>query len=126
MSELFKSYTNPELAQSISNAFDVLARKAHRPAQLTGQIDNLVSALTLIADLAVTDATDADLATFMSTGELSTAKGSAAVANDYFRVNGTGDTTDNALQAAKGSAPISGDVFRCVTSSAVEFLWNAS
>ncbi len=37
--------------------------------------------------------------------------GRAPVVGDLFQVGGTGDTTDNALQAAKGSAPADGDVF---------------
>ncbi len=46
-------------------------------------------------------------------GELrgSSGFGRAPVVGDIFQVGGTGDTTDNALQAAKGSAPADGDVF---------------
>lgn len=70
----------------------------------------------LAADFTVTDATDATLAAFFAaSGELGVAvdaaQDRAVVVGDVFRVNGTGDTTDNALSAAKGSGITAGDVF---------------
>ncbi len=64
--------------------------------------------------LTIADATDADLAAFFATpaGQLFVAKGGAVEVGDVFTVSGTGDTTDNALQAAKGAAIAAGDVFK--------------
>jgi hypothetical protein len=54
--------------------------------------------------MTVTDATDADLATFFAAaGELYVAFTRAIAVGDTFKVTGAGDTTDNALQAAKRS-----------------------
>jgi hypothetical protein len=62
--------------------------------------------------MTVTDATDADLATFFAAaGELYVALTRAPAVGDAFKVTGVGDTTDNALQTAKGGAVAANDVF---------------
>ncbi len=88
------------------------------------------AALVFDADFAVTDVADADLAAFfITTGELATAlPGSAAAVGDIFKVQGSGDTTDNALQGAKGSAPANDDYFIVtnIVTEAVVYLGNAA
>ncbi len=66
--------------------------------------------------LTVSDATDANLAAFfVGAGGLIVAKstaGDVAIAvGDIFKVQGTGDTTDNALATAKGSGVVDEDLF---------------
>lgn len=74
-------------------------------------------------ELTITDLTDADAATLLGAGgEVGLALGRAAVAGDIFKVTGTGDTTDNALQTAKGSAPAAGDKFEAATASTLNYL----
>lgn len=59
-----------------------------------------------------TDATDATLAAFLAiTGVIPAALGRVLLPGERFKLGGTGDTTDNALQAVKGSAIAAGDVF---------------
>lgn len=76
--------------------------------------------------LTVSDATDANLAAFFAAaaGQLYVAKGEAIVIGDVFTVGGTGDTTDNALEAAKGAAVAANDVFKVtgIGAAAVIFL----
>lgn len=77
--------------------------------------------------ITVSDATDATLAAFFAeSGELYIAKGSTIAAGDTFKVSGTGDTTDNALEAAKGSAVAADDIFRvtAIDTPAVEYVVN--
>lgn len=69
-------------------------------------------------DFTVTDATDATLTAFFA----SSGEGAAVVLGDAFRVNGTGDTTDNALATAKGSAVAANDVFIRSAAAAVVYL----
>lgn len=74
-------------------------------------------------ELTITDLTDADAATLLGAGgEVGLALGRAAVAGDVFKVTGTGDTTDNALQTAKGSAPAAGDKFEAATASTLSYI----
>lgn len=79
--------------------------------------------------LTVSDITDANLAAFFA-GELlaaKTAAGDVAIAvGDIFKVQGTGDTTDNALEAAKGSGVVDEDIFVVtdISTEAVIFVGN--
>lgn len=54
-------------------------------------------------DITITDSAQANLAALVAAHSL--------VAGGFFTVTGTGDTTDNALQAVKGSVPAAGDRF---------------
>jgi hypothetical protein len=73
-----------------------------------------VKDLGWVYDITVTDTDDATIAAYLGSG------GEAADdlisrphrAGERFMVAGTGDTTDDALEAAKGSAPADGDVFQ--------------
>lgn len=81
---------------------------------IAGLLNNDAGLVALIKDdLTVTDTGDADLAAFyVSGGELYAGLGNVnAAVGDVFKVAGTGDTTDNALEAAKGSAVANEDVF---------------
>jgi len=71
------------------------------------------------------DGTDATLAAFLL-GELATAKGSAVVVGDIFQVLGTGDTTDDALEAAKGAAVVANDVFEVTDISTATVLFRGN
>lgn len=74
-------------------------------------------------ELTITDLTDADATALLGAGgEVGLALGRAAVAGDIFKVTGTGDTTDNALQTAKGSAPAAGDKFEATSGTTLAFL----
>ncbi len=79
--------------------------------------------------LTVTNEADADLAAFFA-GELiaaKTAAGDVAIAvGDIFKVQGTGDTTDNALETAKGSSVADEDIFVVtdISTEAVIFVGN--
>lgn len=83
----------------------------------TGDTTDNALAAAKLADvdqaITVTDLTDATITAFLAaTGQPAVAKGGVALKAGWrFRVNGTGDTTDNALQTAKGSAPAANDVF---------------
>ena len=81
------------------------------------------------AQITVTDTTDATIAALTAaTGELGIDIGAMQVRDGFrFRVLGTGDTTNNALQTAKGSAPAANDVFEVTTSGAgVTYIGNAA
>lgn len=82
-------------------------------------------------DFVVTDTADADLPAFFAvTGELGLAvltQNRPLEVGLVLQVGGSGDTTDNALDAAKGSAPADGDLFEVtnISTEAVVFLGNA-
>lgn len=61
------------------------------------------TAVARSSDITVTDLAQANLAALIAAHSLQS--------GGFFTVNGTGDTTDNALQAAKGSVPAAGDRF---------------
>jgi hypothetical protein len=62
--------------------------------------------------LDIVDATDATMAAFLAiTGKIPAILGRVLRPFERFKVLGTDDTTDNALEAVKGSAVASGDVF---------------
>lgn len=62
--------------------------------------------------LTYADTAEASLAlAFASSASIPTALGRDLVVGDVIRLNGTGDTTDNAFEAAKGSAVAAGDRF---------------
>ena len=86
--------------------------------------------VALIADdLTVTDTVAAAIAEFFA-GELATGLGAAPAIGDIFKVAGTGDTTDNALETAKGGAVADEDMFVVSAiasgSEAVVFLGNTA
>ncbi len=92
------------------------------------RLDHISVGFETIA-ITVSDAVDANLAAFFSEdGELYAAKGSIIATGDSFKVGGTGDTVDNALEAAKTSSVVANDVFRVtnVDTEAVEFVSNDS
>lgn len=76
--------------------------------------------LDIDAQITISDTTDATIAALTAaTGELGIDIGAMQVRDGFrFRVLGTGDTTDNALQTAKGGAPAAGDVFEVTTAGA--------
>lgn len=73
--------------------------------------------------LTVTDATDATLVAFFGAG----GEGENLRDGRFFQVLGTGDTTDNGLQAAKGSAVAANDVFyKNIGADTVVYIGNAA
>lgn len=67
--------------------------------------------VALIADdLLVTDNRDSDIGALIA-GELAVGLGHVPVVGDIFKVQGTGDTLDGALETAKGGAPANEDIF---------------
>jgi hypothetical protein len=120
---------------AINALYDLYA--ANKPATNGRRMIGLLSLIandirakyTVLEDFTVTDLADATLtAFFASTGALYVALGRPPQVGDVFQVAGTGDTTDNALQAAKGSAVADNDVFIVsnVSTPAVVYLGNTS
>jgi len=72
-----------------------------------------------IADLLVTDATDAGVSEFIGGGE-----GDALSVGDVFRTLGTGDLTDDIMATEKGSALAAGDVWVIDGADSNEYLGN--
>jgi len=92
--------------------------------ELSGILNRLYST-SITADVTVTDATDADVADFISgAGEFSTVR----VSGDIVRNLGVGDLIDNALQTAKTAASAgslaAGDVFVITSGTTVAYLGN--
>lgn len=74
-----------------------------------------------VADVAIVDETDANVAAFIGVG----GQGEALDVGDIFRCTvATVDLTDNALATAKGSAVAVGDVFSIETGTTVAYLGN--
>lgn len=91
---------------------------------VTDTNDADLQAMFFHADRAITvaDATDADLeAACVSGGQIYGPFARALRVGDTFTVSGTGDTTDNALEAAKGSAVAANDNFIVSNATATTF-----
>jgi len=119
------------LNTAINNVFAALADRKIRPGNRAAvqSMQEMYTALTNAYDidvnLTVSDATDADLGVFfVTTGGLRVALGRDAAVGDIFSVNGSGDTTDDALEGAKGSAVAATDLFEVtnISTEAVVYL----
>lgn len=118
MSEDFKNLTAAQVSAEVTRLNTILDRNGHNPAQLTQRMTNIktdVNANRLAGTHTVTDSAQANIAALITA--------LARSPGDFFKVNGTGDTTDNGLQAAKGGvAPAANDMFYVVSASAVQFV----
>lgn len=85
--------------------------------ELSG-ILNRTYRLHVVADIDITDATDAGVSEFIGGGE----GDDLAVGGIFRTIGGTADLTDNALASAKGSAVASNDVFVIDGADSVEYL----
>lgn len=117
--------TADAVKDAVETLSDVFADDKTRAGTRTGiqKLNELIGVLNRIygavTDIAVTDATDADVAAFIGGGE-----GDALSVGDAFRNTGTGDLTDNALETAKGSALAANDVFVVDSGTSVAYLGN--
>lgn len=118
MSEDFKNLTASQVSAEVTRLNTVLDRNGHNPAQLTRRLANIqsdVNANRLAGSHTVTDAAQANIAALITALVRSP--------GDFFKVLGTGDTTDNGLQAAKGGvAPAADDLFYVVDASTVQYV----
>lgn len=91
---------------------DVIIQRLFKPIYEVAGIE-AADVFTVLIDFDVTinDGEDANL-TALFANTLLPAKGIALAVGDKFQVHGSGDTVDNALQTAKGSAVVADDVFR--------------
>lgn len=118
MSEDFKNLTAGQVSAEITRLNTVLNRKQHNPKQFTQRIVNIqgdVNTNRLAGTHTVTDSAQANIAALITALVRSP--------GDFFKVLGTGDTTDNGLQAAKGGvAVVANDLFYVVSASSVQYV----
>jgi uncharacterized phage protein gp47/JayE len=111
---------------NISIGKDLIIQRLYSPIYSVPGIESAdVYTAVIDFDTTVNDEEDATLAALF-THTLLPSKGIALKIADRFRVLGTGDTTDNALQTAKGVALVADDVFiiSALTAPAVIYVGN--